>query len=250
MVITKLMMAFLISALAASPAIDGSGQNAAARSSFRGRLTDMHGNVIPGVALIVKPGPGGPLVRATSRADGSYEIAGLSAGRFDVYAALAGFDVERVVEANVGARPFELDFRMRLSDRLEYVYVPEPPFGTIEGDVKDAMGFPMPFAVVHVRQLSGTRIHRGRYLDEFGYADAEGHYSVNAPAGRHQVSATYPGYRMQPRAISLSVGNKSVLDLTVSPAGRREASMESLRAFTNCGRLGFANPAPSPLRPT
>jgi hypothetical protein len=142
---------------------------------------------------------------------------------------------------------YELDFRLQLGTKLECVVVDEPAFGTIEGIVNDDKGFPLPFAVVEVRQLSGTRIYGGRYLDAFGYADAGGHFSANAPAGHHQVSATYPGYEAPPRDVSTTVNSKSALSLTASPVRYSGvASVESLHSWTNCGRLGFRNPAPAP----
>jgi hypothetical protein len=116
--------------------------------------------------------------------------------------------------------------------------------------VADANGFPLPFAVVDVQQLSGTRIYRGRYLRSYGYADEAGQYSVNVPAGHHQVRARNPGYVAVPRDARIALGKKVALNLTASESGSRTSSMESLRSIANCGKLGFRKlaPVPTPVR--
>lgn len=230
-----------------SAAVFAQSQNPVRKSTIRGRVTDTGGYVDPGVGIIVRPASGGPLIRTTTTAAGHYEVGAISPGDFDVFAFLNGFETIRLIDARVRDSYFELDLRLRLRNVLECVVVPEPPFGTIDGDVTDPKGFPLPFAVVEVRQLSGTQIYGGRYLDAFGYADADGHFSANAPAGHHQVSATYPGYAAQARDVSTTVSNTVTLNLTASPVRYSGSnSVESLHTWTKCGRLGFENPAPAP----
>lgn len=221
---------------AAAPSL---ARHAETKSSIRGRVTDTSGYAMPGAIVVARPATGGPLLRVATPGNGHYEMSA-DVGPVDVVAAVDGFDAVRVVDARVRDTPFELDFRLSLGLKLECIVVEEPPYGTIRGTVADDKGFPLPFAVVHVRQSTGYR------LDAYGYADAEGRYSANAPAGRNQVSAAYPGYVAQPRDVVVSVGKTSALDLTALMFGSRTPSTETLRSITNCGRLGFEHPAPRP----
>ncbi len=180
--------------LAALPVmLSGQSQSPVRTSTIRGRVTDTGGYVMPGIPMVARPSSGGPLLHTTTVAGGQYEFPDLVSGHFDVFAFLDGFDTSRIIGARVWEPYYELDFRLRLGARLECVVVQEPAYGTVEGIVADEKGFPLPFAVVEVRQLSGTRIYGDRYLDAFGYADSDGRYSANAPAGHIQLSVTYPG---------------------------------------------------------
>jgi hypothetical protein len=107
-------------AVALAPAV------AAAEGSIKGCVTDNHGGVLPGVAVLASSagGRGG----AVTDSNGCYELQGLVAGTYSVTAALAGFVTgkrERVAVRD-GSSTEPLDFTL-CTAAFEEIDWPVPP---------------------------------------------------------------------------------------------------------------------------
>src|SRR3990172_12470124 len=60
-------------------------------AELRGRVTDEQGAALPGVAIVIKHQESGIFLQAGTTGDGSYYVAGVLPGTYELSAELAGF---------------------------------------------------------------------------------------------------------------------------------------------------------------
>jgi hypothetical protein len=155
---------------------------------------------------VTRHGTGGVVARARAAADGSFAVAGLAPGSYDVRVAAAGASPALLAGVTLGAG-------QRFPLRAEL-----PALGSIEGTVADPAGRPLSGATVAV-------VSRGDGLDGVppleARSDFEGRYRLEGvEVGRAELVACESGVPLgDARAVRVAPGQAARADFFVPPAG-------------------------------
>lgn len=113
------------------------------RASVQGSVQDASGGVLPGVSVVLRSVDTGRRLETVTSAEGFYSIGGLAPGRYDVSAALAGFQATTVTGVQVSAESVRgLNLTLQPASVTETITVnaPAPGFQTESGSVAGTLG--------------------------------------------------------------------------------------------------------------
>jgi carboxypeptidase family protein len=181
---------------------------APAAGAIAGRVVDRAKGPLPAAIVTARPLPRGPVREAVSRADGSYRLAGLADGSYEIDAALEGFDItRRRVEVRDGAES-GVELTLEISVVCECVDARRAGArATLQGVITDGRGHPLPHVPL---TLSSEN------FSENSYADSAGRFRARVPENRiYELTTDAPGFVSQRTTIRVREAARGIMAVNI-----------------------------------
>ena len=158
--------------------------------ALAGKITDQNGRPLGGVDIVVQ----GIAMRVKSRNDGSFTVAGIPIGDWDILFRKLGYDPAEFTLNVTGGQQVSVSIKLgQLTQRLDTVTITAEVFNEISGLVTDSLDRPLEGVEISVEgsEFKYTTRANGRYL------------FLDVPPGKYMMRFRKMGYRARQQALQM-----------------------------------------------